>query len=144
MKSRYRKNRTGQVSVEFLILISLLMIIFLGVIVLSESYKKTSTSLSTNLYAKSLAQKLSHEINNVFIAGDGSSRSLFLPSTLRDNAPYNISIYPESRIVDIVYTVAGDKKHFSTPILTSAVSGNLTNRQNTVEINNSKGRIDIN
>ena len=112
----------SQITADFIITISIALIIFLAVFAIADKRNGMLDSIRESLYAKQEADKTALEINSVFLAGDGTNKSVFLPATLKGGSPYNITVYPSLRILNIDYYFEGGKRNYQAGILTSNVS----------------------
>ena len=131
-----RKSSKSQISAEFIIVTAILMIIFISFFAIANKRASQSDSIKAMLYAKTEADKVANAINSAFIAGDNSKIVQEISGTFRDGSPYMLSIYPASRIVDITYKSQGEARHYSTSIITSQITGNLTGINSTITISN--------
>ncbi len=113
----------SQITADFIITISIAMIIFLAVFAIAGKRNSILDSTRERLYAKQEADKAALEINSVFLAGSGANKSVFLPAALKGGSTYNITVYPSSRIVNIDYYFNGVKRNYQAGILTSNISG---------------------
>lgn len=118
----------AQVSVEFIAVTAVALTILL--VFVSGYYAKIG-SLGTqriNSRASYLSTKASNSINDVLMAGSGSSRVIYLPEQLLSNEDYDVVIYPSSRSVYVNWSTgeAGEK------FLTSNVTGQFTKGRNEV------------
>src|SRR3989338_6726009 len=116
----------SQITADFIITISIALVIFLAVFAIADKRNNMLDSTRERLYAKQEADKAALEINSVFLAGIGTNKSVFLPATLKGGSPYNITVYPSLRIVNIDYYFNGEKRNYQAGILTfnaSSISG---------------------
>ncbi|MFH1317040.1 MAG: hypothetical protein ABII01_05975 [Candidatus Woesearchaeota archaeon] len=144
MKNKNVQNKkAGQVSVDMIIMMSFLFIIFLIMATIILYRNSELVSSTQKYYAKSLSDQVATEINSVFNAGDGTQKTIILPDQLKDNTAYNINIYPNSRIVEIVWNYGEETRHYSSSIITTQITGDLTNISDDISILNVNGEIDI-
>ena len=126
---------------EFIIIVSILMVTFLVVFV---NIDKRNSELDSNkrlLSAKSVANKLATSINQIFLSSYGSMKTIYLPDKLADNTDYNLTVYPEARVVEITWQSV-DRRQYTSLIITSDVNAvnltagqaNLTNNNGVVSI----------
>ena len=135
--------KKAQLSIEFMIILSILLIISLTVITVVNSRTSTLESKQREYFAKQVALQFSSEINTVYLAGNGFNKTVALPPTLRDGTEYNISTHPEAHIINIEWTHI-DKRHYQVPIITGNINGTLGNLSGNVNLSNSLGKIQIN
>jgi hypothetical protein len=133
----------SQVSVEFIIILSVLFIILL--VILGTVYKRNTllNSRNTEMFAKQVALQFSSELNAVFLVGDGFNKSINLPPTLRDGTGYNISVFGTDHVVDIVWTKLKTRS-YSVPIIPGNINGTTTNLNGQINVTNRLGVIQIN
>ncbi|MCX8190024.1 MAG: hypothetical protein N3F05_02230 [Candidatus Diapherotrites archaeon] len=77
----------AQASVEFMVLLSFLLVIFVFSISIATGQHEVFLSSKKTSEAKLLARTLASEINAVFLAGNGAEKSLFL----RNFGDYNVA-----------------------------------------------------
>ena len=133
----------SQISADFIIVLTIALAVFLAVFVISDQRSTILDSYRVRLYAKQEADALSSEINSVFLAGDGTNKIVFLPATLKDNTPYNITVYPSGHTVSIEYYFNSVKKNYESTIITANVSGNISGISGQVKLSNVKGGVII-
>lgn len=135
------KTKKSQISVEFVMILAAMLIMFLIIFMAADKRTAEMYAGRTKLYAKMEADKLAAAINSIALAGNGASKIVQLPGTLRDNSAYNISIYPGSHRLEIFYSVSGENDHYSATLLTGVISGTLTNIRYPVNISNVNGGV---
>lgn len=138
----YVLNRS-QISVEFIIILSIALFVFLIVFIVADKRTGEMYNVKTKLYAKMEADKLAADINGVFLAGSGTRIVTMLPSTLKDNSAYNISIYPTEHKLEIVWQNSGIDDHYNAALVVGEVSGALSNINYPVNVSNVNGGIII-
>lgn len=136
-------SKRAQVSVDWIIMFAFLLILLLFMFVTVRDRDAEMISTSTKLYAKAVSDKVAGEINAVYLAGDGTSKTVGLPATLKDGTVYTVIIYPEARKVEIRWIYRNQTMHYSSPMLSKNLAGNLTRISNDISISNSKGVITI-
>lgn len=139
-----KKTKKGQLSAEFLILLSFILIFFLIVLGLVNQRSTITNQEISNLYAKSVADRVSQEINSIYLSGDGLSKNIALPTNLKDNTDYSIEVLPQLRQVRIFWIRGDNEKFYSAPLITSNIAGSLTNLTGELNISNNNGIITIN
>lgn len=122
----------SQISVDFIIVVALMLIIFLAIFRISVSRTGELYGSQQFLNAKTIADTTAFHINSVFLAGHGTVKSLYLPEGLSDGTPYTLTIYPAARIVEIRW---GDR-NYASPIVTSKVRGALNLPYGSIDIKN--------
>jgi hypothetical protein len=143
MELRFNRTRKAQVSVELIIVLSMLLIILLVIISVSGKRNSMLNSKETEFYAKQVALQFSSEINAIHFAGDGINKTFYLPEDLKDGTQYNISIYPDGHVVDIVWE-KNDRKSYSASIIAGNFNGTLVDLNGQVNLSNTLGVIQIN
>tara|TARA_Y100000310_G_scaffold110706_1_gene109153 strand:+ start:252 stop:668 length:417 start_codon:yes stop_codon:yes gene_type:complete len=133
----------SQISVEFIMVVSVVLIVFLVIFSIANKRNDILESQQTKLYAKQLAEKVAININSVFLAGPETNITISLPSSLKDESSYTLSIHPENHIVNIDYVVGDTTNHYATTILTSDISGTLTGISSSISISNQQEGIVI-
>ncbi len=133
--------KKSQLSTELIITLSALLIMFLIIISIMNKRSDDYFYNKRLMDAKEYSEKISSQINILFLAGPGTKAHVELPQTLRDNTPYSINIYPQHHIVEITWMSKNNIRHYSTQILTSNISGKLSNISNDVNITNTDGGI---
>ncbi len=136
-------TKKSQVSAELIIIFSVVFIVF-AVLVIVASKNNDMLELSINeKYAKSQAQYLASEINNAYAAGNGFSKQISLPITLRTGTEYNLTINNTMRIVAVQWQVR-ENRVYSYPLITSNVTGKLSDFDKTnITIKNQNSQIVI-
>jgi hypothetical protein len=138
------KSKKAQLSIEFLILLSFILIFFLIVLAVVNQRSAITNQEITNLYAKSVADQLSQEINSIYLGGDGLSKSVNLPEQLQDNTDYYVNILPDSKQVRIFWTREDNEQFYSAPLVNSNMAGMLINLSGQVNLTNNNGIVTIN
>lgn len=134
----------AQISTEFVIVVSIALIVFLFIFAIIDKRNDELYSTRTMLYARKEADNLASNINTIFLAGDGAQKTVLLPETLRDDKNYTINIYPSSHLVEITWSSLGKNKQYTSPLITADITGNLTSlKSTTLTISNSDGGIII-
>lgn len=122
--------KRAQSSVDFLIVCAVFLLIFAVLFqFLLKDYLVESTEKHMQLSARTEAEKVAFAIENVFLVGNGSSSSFYLPSTLAKNTDYNITVFSGVILVsyrDRGYTFVLPTKAVNRSFLTSGLH-NVTN-----------------
>ncbi len=138
----YILNRS-QISVEFIIILSILLFVFLIVFIVADKRTAEMYNVRSKLYAKMEADKFASDINGVFLAGSGTRKITLLPVTLKDNNAYNISIYPTEHKLEVVWQSSGINDRYSAALIAGNISGSLSNLNYPVNVSNVNGAIVI-
>ena len=115
-------NQRAQISSEFVIILSVMLIIFVSLVFLAMRNATLAYAEYDAQDADYLASLLRLHLNNVLLAGDGTTIAVLLPSVIGRNTPYTITVYPASRILVIAYGT----HHSSSSISSSSISGTLS------------------
>mgnify|MGYP001615436703 CR=1 FL=1 len=137
------QSKKSQVSAEFIIIISVLMIIFIAIISSSKPKENQLNEIRAEIYAAAEAEKLAEEISAVYLAGDGASKEVVFPSSLREGSNYHLTIYPISHLVLINYSSEGRQRAYSSTIVTAEVSGNISMINSAITLRNINGVVTI-
>lgn len=136
--------RKSQISTEFLVIVSIALLVFLIIFAIIDKRNDELYSTRTKLYAKQEADKLASNINIIFLAGDGANKTISLPETLRDDRNYSMNIYPSSHLAEIRWSSLGENRQYKATLITSNITGSLTSLKNqTLTITNSNGGVVI-
>jgi len=135
--------KKAQISTELIIVLSALLIIFL--IIISILNKRSDEYFFNQRYmnAKEYSEKVASQLNTVFLSGPGTRARVELPQTLRDNTNYSINIYPQQHVVEIAWLSKNNIRHYSSQILTSNITGKISNINGNINITNIEGGIVI-
>ena len=122
----------SQVSVEFLILVSVLILISVVLTSVLVPLKIASTSEKLDEEANQLCKSIAFEIDTAFNLGSGYERSFFLPEKIigRD---YEVAVQNHSIWITI------DNKAWSCNIIVEKIHGNVKPGWN--KINNTNGAL---
>ncbi len=134
----------AQISTEFVIIVSIALIVFLILFAIIDKRNDELYSTRTALYARQEADQLASSINTIFLAGKGAQKTISLPETLRDDKDYTIDIYPSNHLVEITWSSLGNNKHYTSSLITANITGSLSELKNTtLRISNIDGGIII-
>jgi hypothetical protein len=142
MEKAIKILKKSQLSVDFIIVLSIAFIIFLVMFSIADKRNNTIDSQRTRLYAKQEADKLALELNSMQISGPSVNKTIRFPDSLKDETPYNMTIYPQERLVRILYDFQEKTRHYDTTILTSNVS-NTSDIKGNIKLVHSEGGIEI-
>jgi len=81
-----------QASLEFFVLVSLLIIILTGVMYFSSSYYYQFNQLQIYSEANKISQSIASEINLALKAGDGYSRIFYIPEKISNAIDFEINV----------------------------------------------------
>ncbi|MBI2135622.1 hypothetical protein HYU06_00965 [Candidatus Woesearchaeota archaeon] len=137
------RSQKSQISVEFIIILAIMLIVFLIIFVVADKRTAEMYNTRTKLYAKMEADKLASDINGIFLAGSGTRKVTMLPNKLRDNSAYNISIYPSEHKLEVTWQSSGTNDHYSAALIAGNISGILGNLNYPVNVSNVNGAIII-
>jgi uncharacterized protein (UPF0333 family) len=130
-------TKKAQSSLEFMVVLALILVVFIFFLAVFEKRKDEFASKPDEFAAKTLAENVALSVNKVYILGSNSSSTVFIPEVLYHTSNFSITIYGNSRIVDIKYRL----KHYSYPILTSNINTILLPKGHIINITNSGGDI---
>lgn len=126
-RSRVLAGKSGQITIEFLIALGFLTLIF-GFSLYVFSEKNSGFIHSKNAFnAKLLAQELSGCINSVFLAGDGAETRVLL----KDKGDFNVSVSNGSVQVSYGSEYASSKVFTGNITVKSISLGGAVNVKNT-------------
>ncbi len=117
-------TKKSQVSIELIMVLSVVLIIFTLLIVSINKRYEQYIYERRYLDAKSQAEKFAGTINMIHLSGQGSSTRILMPHSLEDGSPYNISL--SAMAVNIEWPGKTTIRHYSTPLITSNISGNFS------------------
>lgn len=127
----------SQISIDLIIVFSILLVISSSVFVTVNRRNAELISSRSRLYAKAICERIATDINTVFLAGDGTKKTIGLPDSLKDNSNYMINIYPTSHIVEVLWFYGNETRRYNCPILFGDLTGNLTNILDDFNVTNS-------
>jgi len=125
-----------QASLEFFVLVSLLIIILTGVMYFSSSYYYQFNQLQIYSEANKISQSIASEINLALKAGDGYSRIFYIPEKISNAIDFEINV-TSYRVY--VYWNGGSTQSV---IYTKNIIGNLKKGENWIR--NINGEIYVN
>ena len=135
--------KRSQISTELIIVLSAMLIIF--IIIISIMNKRSDEYFYNRrlLDAKEYSEEVASQINTVYLAGPGTKAKVELPQTLMDNTNYSINIYPQHHSIEITWMSKDNIRHYSSQVLTSNITGNISNINGDINITNINGGIVI-
>ena len=130
----------AQVSVDFIIALTVMMSLFFLIFGLYAQKKSGIETVMANLEAKRIGEKLAWNINEVSRGGDGAREEVIIPERAWVEDYY---IYIEGRWVEVVWTHRGLENHMAFPIMTSNIEGGEFDAGSSLVITNNGGVIEI-
>ena len=131
--------RKGQVSVDMIIVLAMALIIFGSLLSSVSSRFSQSDSERKEIFARDIAERIGNEINSVVIEGPGSRLTGSVPIGLPDSTPYQLDVIPDEQLISIRWM----ERHYSYPVLSANITGNISDLEGEYEIRNIGGRISI-
>ena len=126
---------TGQVSTEFMIFVSILVVIMTIFLWSNTSMNYQAIGIKANAEAKKLCDRIAFEINSAVRIGNGYKRIFFVDENLYGISNFNISVSEYSVFID------WDEKSVSSSIIVKNITGKITTGQNLIE--NKEGIINV-
>ena len=125
----------GQISIEFMIFLSILLIIFIVFVSSGTSIRYKLIEIKSNVEAKELSDEIAFEINTAVRIGDGYERGFYVEDSLFWG-DFNISVGNYFVFID------WSEKSVGSSIITKDIVGSIVKGWNT--INNTNGIIYVN
>ena len=125
----------AQLSIEFIILISILLIIFTVFLFSGTSTRSRLIGIKSRLEAKELSDSIAFEINTAVRAGNGYERRFYVKDSLFGVSDFSISVEGYYVFVD------WDKSSVSSSVITDGIVGSMSKGWNM--INNTNGVIHV-
>jgi hypothetical protein len=129
------QNKKCQLSIEFLIITIIALLVFLLIVGLVFDKNRDMENYKVYLHAKEVNNLVATSIDEVYIAGDGSVKEIYIPPTLIRNTNYT------TYIVENLVGIRWSGRHHTTPVVTSNITGSLSKGYN--NISNLQGGIVI-
>jgi len=117
----------GQISIEFLILISILTIIILLFLWNNLSLDYKMIGIKSNVEAKKFCDQIAFEINAAVKAGDGYERRFFVKDNFFGASDFDIYVGSYSVSID------WDEKSVSCRIITKNTTGSISKGWNNIK-----------
>ncbi|MEK6967871.1 MAG: class III signal peptide-containing protein [Nanoarchaeota archaeon] len=130
-------KKNGQTSTEFIILIAALLVVLVVMMNLFSGQDNLSFSYGQKLAATDIADSAAFVINEVALAGDNATGSFFLPSSIKDNLAYNLTI--NSSIVSVTYS----GRQAQAALITSNVTSTKLTPGTKIIVRNNNGAINF-
>jgi len=109
----------GQVSTEFMIFVSILVVIMTIFLWSNTSLSYQAIGIKSNTEAKKLCDRIAFEINSASRAGNGYKRNFFVDENLYGISDFTISVSEYSVFVD------WNGKSVSSSIIVKNITGNI-------------------
>jgi hypothetical protein len=126
----------AQVSVEFIVFVSVLTVILLLTIYYNSTVYMEMNSAKIYNNAQGICDQIAFEINMALRVGNGYSRNFYIPYKISDSVNYNISL---GNYLVVINWSGGSTQSI---ILTNNITANFTKGQNLIK--NSNGSIRVN
>jgi len=126
----------AQVSIEFMILIFLLALLFILYTQNSLSLQKDMVTIKVNQDAKKVSDKIAFEINTAVKSGNGYERRFYVENSFAGISNFTISVE------NYAVTINWSQKSVSSQITTKNITGSINKGWNLIE--NSGGNIYVN
>ena len=134
----------GQVSIELLIIMIILVGIFSFILTTTTSRQSEFVSSRDILHAKEIVDEVAFSMNEVFLAGSNTTKTLTLPSNLRGGANYTLLFYDKARLLEIRYSYNTTfNTSYTAPLLTSNITGSFPVAGGIVNITYISGGLNI-
>jgi len=121
------KSMLAQASLEFVVFVSILFTILLLTIYYNSSYYVQLTSTKIFNDAQAVSDQVASEINMALKAGDGYTRSFYIPTKVSNSLDYSLEI--ENYRVKLSWSDLSTQSI----ILTKNVTGNVTKGPNLIK-----------
>lgn len=125
----------GQVSTEFMIFLSILIVIVSAFLWSNLSLEYRMIGVKSNVEAQELCDEIAFEINSAVRAGEGYKRRFYVDENLFGASDFNIFVEDYSVFID------WNGKSVICSITTKNVTGNIKKNWNTIK--NIKGEINV-
>ena len=129
-------EKRAQSATELIVLSAVLLVVFLAFMSVISTRNQVSFALSKQFYAQEVGYTVSGAINDVYISGSNTNKSVFIPGKLKNQIDYNITV--SARILKIAYS--GSEVGFT--LVTNNISGTFI-KGDWNQIVNNRGVIEI-
>ncbi len=126
----------AQVSVEFMISLSIMLLLFLLLSGIASQRFDQAMHERIDGSAKAVLATFVMNLNSVFIGGEGATLSIDLPLTIENNDGYAIHILPGTNLARITYANPGGMQYYDLPLITRATTGRTEGINGTVTFTN--------
>jgi hypothetical protein len=116
----------AQVSMEFIVLVSILILVLVTVIYYNSSFYVRINSAKDYNNAQTISDQISSEINLALDVGDGYSRSFYVPERISNSIDYNVTVSNYAVVLN------WNNGYVTSTVLAKNISGNLIKGQNLI------------
>ncbi len=109
----------SQVAIDFLIAIGVALSLFILLINTITAQERMRTEVVNRVDSKVLIENLAIAINSVYLAGEGSNRTIYIPESFEGGRSFTLRVYPKS----IYLAYSGTQKIQATGILPAQIEG---------------------
>ena len=117
-------NPKAQVATEFLVVLAVFMLIFVGLFLFASEHFQYFFQKRTQLSAQKIADDFAMHLQALLLAGSGTTLTLTYPQHLEDGSPYQLRIV--DRNLQILWGASQRVRYYDVHLAISAFSGNLT------------------
>jgi hypothetical protein len=114
------RSNKGQTTVEMIVVVGLIMIIFILVMLITHTKTVESNDFKLQLDAKRVAQSVADNINTIAEQGHGYYRFFALPPYLFGGEDYGLSTY--GNFLEVNWTARSGPQAYTTQLITANVS----------------------
>jgi hypothetical protein len=114
------RSNKGQTTVEMIVVVGLIMIIFILVMLITHAKTVESNDFKLQLDAKRVAQSVADNINTIAEQGHGYYRFFALPPYLFGGEDYGLSTY--GNFLEVNWTARSGPQAYTTQLITANVS----------------------
>ena len=127
-------NHKAQVASEFLVVLAVFMLVFLGLFLFASEQFHYFFQKKTQLSAQKITDDIAVHVHSLLLAGHGAEVTLTYPQHLEDGSPYQLRII--DRNLQIVWGETQRVRYYTVPLATSSFSGNLSNLTSPLYLSN--------
>jgi len=114
------RSNKGQTTVEMIVVVGLIMILFILVMLITHTKTVESNDFKLQLDAKRVAQSVADNINTIAEQGHGYYRFFALPPYLFGGEDYGLSTY--GNFLEVNWTARSGPQAYTTQLITANVS----------------------
>jgi hypothetical protein len=122
--------KKSQTSIEFIMITVAVLLVFLILIGLIFEKERDMDRYEIYLNAKKINDYVAMSVDQVYIAGDGSVKEIYIPPALIQNTDYTM------QFVENLMEIKWEDKHYTTPMITSNITGTLKKGYNNISNQN--------
>jgi hypothetical protein len=89
----------AQITIDFMLAVGVALIFFIILLNIIHAQEQERDEIVEKMYARNVIEDLASTINSVYLAGEGSNRTVILPATLEGGASYTLRAYPKSVLI---------------------------------------------